>query len=657
MNNKNRFIALFFALFLLSFCLISCETQLGTFDGKISFSLSESTISSIMSRAVSEAGSSNSDILTFKIDLLNSDDSMIDSKSETHSFAEWNTLSNIDMSFDNVLVGSYVYAVATVSTPQKVICRGESQKTKVRKNRDTELSITMDYVGGASINTYTITVTLNKPTEYNSMNHISGSLYYLPADSADVSTLKAYAVSAMNMGSSVMYIQDADSLTAITNRATKIKDFNAGTVSETFALDSEANLNRYIFAKVSYKDSNSSSVTCLALPQDSVTLNQSGTTLSLNSYALGTPYLLWSDVTSKFSSYSPYTSAEGSYTTSTRGAQAFDIINSGTSITNSINSSSYYWDAFCFGGNYLFVLKDSGVLEIYKATDSGYTTVTTGDLRTGFIAKSGINSQYYYVDIWDIEFCNGYLYFSLSDSETHIDKLVRIKAPVPSNESNWNLSNCEWAWTAGNISMSTFVITGDKIYYSDNYSIGRRSYSATAGSVSEAGTSNGTITVTDSDACTINPSSLGLDSNESFYVKDMQINGSTLYVLIYNHDYYPKISNGGILKFPIDTQTFEPAVWSQNIPVPKILGWYKTSEGTIQPPLNSDKVYFYGPQKFIAKKPDELVIADDGAYFDGENHKLYFKERAVTVNLLTESLSAVDVNVTFTCTFNSCGYN
>ncbi|MBO4508180.1 MAG: hypothetical protein J5747_06030 [Spirochaetaceae bacterium] len=656
MNNKNRFIALFFALFLLSFCLISCETQLGTFDGKISFSLSESTISSIMSRAVSEAGSSNSDILTFKIDLLNSDDSMIDSKSETHSIPEWNTLSSIDMSFDNVLVGSYVYAVATVSTPQKVICRGESQKTKVRKNRDTELSITMDYVGGT--NTYTITVTLNKPTAYNSLNQISGSLYYLPANSADVTTLKAYAVSAMNMGSSVMYIQDTDSLTAIVNRATKIKDINVGTVSETYLLDSEAELNRYIFAKVSYKDSNASSgISCLALPQDSVTLTPSGTSLSLTSYAFGTPYVLWSDASSKFSSYAGYTSADGSITATTRGSQVFDSINSSSSIADPISNSSDYLDAFCFGGKYFFTLRESGVLCVYKATDNGYTTLTsqTGasqfDLRTAYISKTNASYEYNYITINDIEYYDGFLYFSLIDGWLNDyegkSSLVRIKAPEPSNESEWDPSTCEWALTTENIPMGNFAIKGDKIYYYGNNSINKSSYSV----------ENGTITLTGSDSWTIDPSSLGLTPNDSFSIKDMQINGSTLYVIIYKHAYYAKISNGGILKFPVDAQTFEPTVWSQSIPAPKILGWYKTSEETVQPPLNSDKVYFYGPQKFIAKKPDELVIADDGAYFDGENHKLYFKERAVTVNLLTESLSAVDVNVTFTCTFNSCGYN
>jgi hypothetical protein len=579
---------------------------------------------------------------------------MIDSKSETHSFAEWNTLSNIDMSFDNVLVGSYVYAVATVSTPQKVICRGESQKTKVRKNRDTELSITMDYVGGASINTYTITVTLNKPTEYNSMNHISGSLYYLPADSADVSTLKAYAVSAMNMGSSVMYIQDADSLTAITNRATKIKDFNAGTVSETFALDSEANLNRYIFAKVSYKDSNASSgISCLALPQDSVTLTPSGTSLSLTSYAFGTPYVLWSNRTSKSTSdLSSSWSLIGNYQATTTGAQFFDSINSNQSITNQLDNS-VSWNDFCFGGNYLFALKDNA-LRIYEPNDTGYTEINPPsvlNLSSVLQTKRGVSenqsSHQYYIK--DIEFHANYLYFSWSLTSTNFpystaeSGIARISLPNGNEMETLSISDCEWAWTTTNISgITVFEITDSTIYYFDGNSVKRSNWTVEP---------NGTISLTGSDSYTLNGSSLGLGANEYVTISDMQLNGSMLYITVYRYD--TSVSNGGILKFPVDSDTFEPAVWSQNIPVPKIFGWYKSENETVQPPLNQATKYFYGARKFIAKKPDELVIADDGAFI--ANNEVYFKTRVATVNLLTESLSMVDVNVTFSSSLFCCG--
>ena len=641
MNNKNRFITFFFAIFLLSFCLISCETQLGTPDGKISFSFSKSAISSIMSRAVSEGGSGNSDIITFKIDLLNSNGSQIDSKSEAHSITEWNTLSSIDMSFDNVLVGSYVYAVATVSTPQKVICRGESQKTKVKKNKQTELSITMEYIGGTNTTTYTITVTLNKPTAYNGMNQVSGSLYYLPADSADVSTLKAYAASATNMGSSVMYIQDADSLTAIANRATKIKDINAGTISDTSFISSEDGLNRYIFAKVSYKDSSSSGVTCLALPQDSVTLSQSGTTVSLTSYALGTPYVLWSNRTSKSTPDLPYGwSLIGNYQATTTGAQFFDSINSNQSITNQLENS-VSWNDFCFGGNYLFALKDNA-LHIYEPNDTGYTEIKPPselNLSSVLRTKRGVGEdQSYYIK--DIEFHANYLYFSWSLTSTNFpyttaeSGIARISLPNGNEMETLSISDCEWAWTKTNISgITVFEITDSTIYYFDGNSVKRSNWTVEA---------DGTISLTDSDSWT---------TNVSMIISDMQLNGSMLYATAYEYD--SGVSNGGILKFPVDAQPFEPAVWNQNIPVPQILGWYKTSSGTEQPPLNQATKYFYGARKFIAKKPDELVIADDGAFIADD--EVYFKTRVATVNLLTESLSMVDVNVTFSSSLFCCG--
>ena len=49
--------------------------------------------------------------------------------------------------------------------------------------------------------------------------------------------------------------------------------------------------------------------------------------------------------------------------------------------------------------------------------------------------------------------------------------------------------------------------------------------------------------------------------------------------------------------------------------------------------------YFYGPQKIIAIKPKEIVIADDGASI--ENSKMYQKNRVVLFNLETNSITGV----------------
>lgn len=70
-----------------------------------------------------------------------------------------------------------------------------------------------------------------------------------------------------------------------------------------------------------------------------------------------------------------------------------------------------------------------------------------------------------------------------------------------------------------------------------------------------------------------------------------------------------------------------------------------------QAPLNLEEQYFYGAQKFVARKPDKLVIADDGGHCEGNNKNP--KKRVVTVDLATESLSVTDVNVLFTTKYSA----
>ena len=68
--------------------------------------------------------------------------------------------------------------------------------------------------------------------------------------------------------------------------------------------------------------------------------------------------------------------------------------------------------------------------------------------------------------------------------------------------------------------------------------------------------------------------------------------------------------------------------------------WQPENAGeTISYPLTPDaeKIYFYGPTKFVARKPDELVIADEESYSydDGNGRVLNNKDRIVTISLST----------------------
>lgn len=53
---------------------------------------------------------------------------------------------------------------------------------------------------------------------------------------------------------------------------------------------------------------------------------------------------------------------------------------------------------------------------------------------------------------------------------------------------------------------------------------------------------------------------------------------------------------------------------------PRIRGWYASTTGNNPYSEEDEKLYFYGPSKFIARKPDELVIADEKSYKIDNEH-------------------------------------
>jgi hypothetical protein len=161
------------------------------------------------------------------------------------------------------------------------------------------------------------------------------------------------------------------------------------------------------------------------------------------------------------------------------------------------------------------------------------------------------------------------------------------------------------------------------------------------------------------------------------------IDAST-YIKVGEEEYEPRklyTSTGGILKFRVSSTdgSLTQEDWTINGKQQKLLGLYTkeikeednyytynwqtgyseyTAVCALTPPLNSTQVYFYGPKKFIARKPDALVIADDGGYIEEDSdseYNLTAKNRVVTVNLTDLSLSAVDVKATFSTTFSATG--
>ena len=115
-------------------------------------------------------------------------------------------------------------------------------------------------------------------------------------------------------------------------------------------------------------------------------------------------------------------------------------------------------------------------------------------------------------------------------------------------------------------------------------------------------------------------------------------------------------SAGGILKYNLADREFEE--WANGS---VLLGTY-TTEMTLyekpesqyfieedmpdtytavvitQPPVNLERQYFYGPRKIIARKPDELVIADDGYEYENSDEK----NRIVKVSLKNWAITSVE---------------
>ncbi|MBQ7753235.1 MAG: hypothetical protein IJR80_06230, partial [Treponema sp.] len=157
----------------------------------------------------------------------------------------------------------------------------------------------------------------------------------------------------------------------------------------------------------------------------------------------------------------------------------------------------------------------------------------------------------------------------------------------------------------------------------------------------------------------------------------IQVISGNVYLIVYErgNNNSNVCSRGGIIKitstvsengethtlafhdFKTSTETSDPSIW--------IYGWaYNAWHPVLASKASStdcsDTNYFYGCTKFLAKKPEELVIADEGGYeyYDGGSKKSVNKNRVVTVNLQDFAMTSVDVNAGFDTYYSSsnCGF-
>lgn len=146
--------------------------------------------------------------------------------------------------------------------------------------------------------------------------------------------------------------------------------------------------------------------------------------------------------------------------------------------------------------------------------------------------------------------------------------------------------------------------------------------------------------------------------------------GSALYLLI--SDLNGAHSRGGLIKLANTVNGDTHTIALEELSGSKVYGWYSDAYCTPAvangEKLNTDLHYetdetinaeqkeaarnsFYGPQKFIARKPDELYIADEGSYDSSSN-----EDRVIKLNLNSLSKTITDVNVRFN-SYNDSGFH
>ncbi len=406
------------------------------------------------------------------------------------------------------------------------------------------------------------------------------------------------------------------------------------------------------------------------------------------------PLVLWNSMDSEKNIVNTSTlESTGSYI---QGIQLFDYKDR----NNSLEITNPLWDAsnlpFCFSDDIVYFVQDNYWIVGYKKDGTGFKEVFKKDICELYTQEQpeGGYGRDYIEKIESITYYDQYLYFCFKNAwdnnylgRLHLDESDENALSYTDFDSD---SNITAMGIYKNDSELNLIYVG---YEYDGY-----------GYVGSSECIKTPIKVDpefslDQD----NPVSLYTMSSDDFTVRkisDLQIIGDTCYLLFAEYSrsigdihiplpYYSLndarillcTCTGGVVK--IDLQTDSAGKWKNGS---EVFGEYKfngsfyeydynernyveknNSSITAVPPLEQANNYFYGPVKFIAKKPDALVIADDGIYIDAEidEHASISKlkkfknmNRLVTLDLKNELMSAVDVNVSFSTSveWDSCWF-
>ena len=376
----------------------------------------------------------------------------------------------------------------------------------------------------------------------------------------------------------------------------------------------------------------------------------------------------------------------------TRGAKVYSQASANMQITSAELPSNVY----CFGDDCIYAVRLEGqtvsssdpfnpgitietyelttaAIEKYISSGSGFVkdnTFTDIDVKTLFDASSVVTgTSCPLVDVRSIAYAelNGSEYFFIGYYQidtSHNLTLTGCCAIDPSNLIIYGSSPASQRWSShipaiearsngssidlyfaqedegNNQTIQSLHVTGFSYVSGDNYMIDG---SGVRASPSEVIDLSSEVT------------SLGITSSTT--IGGLKLDGDTLYVTLYTNDpaSSPIVCNGGIAKLDLSgTPAFTN--WSNG---EKVLGWYKDSGVTVQPPRPQQNHYFYRPTKIITQRTNSLgqnvlIVADDGAYIDAvwngsdvSSISSYNMNRIVTVNLTTDYVSAYNVNVCF----------
>ncbi len=254
-------------------------------------------------------------------------------------------------------------------------------------------------------------------------------------------------------------------------------------------------------------------------------------------------------------------------------------------------------DMCAYDGN-VYLLKNGGGTDnaiIRISEDGTAVTLATGD-DDGKILDHSVNYKSSHIEVYKDN-----LYFvSIEDITGDYDYTILV-SQIPMNGNAFGTSN-----------------------------------TITANSFSNSGVVNNKLNIADIQAID------GKDDSINLYI----LCNSKVVDRDYNNNSYLR---GGIITLndKNDTLTFTnfDGTALEDSGKPNIFGWYADSLENAITVTDYTKSYFYGPSRFVARKPDELIIVDEGNYRGtessvyGRSTSVVNKNNVVTVNLKTFAIT------------------